>query len=367
MRIAYLSGAYIPSRGANGMHVMGMCQAMAQLGHDVTLYARPGELEAESDFDFYGVKPIFTLSKQARPQLRVWGALVNALRTRRAVAQGAKPDLIYAREAWALSLAADLGIPFVFESHWHPSSAIQRVAEARLLRHPSLSRVVFISEALRQIYFNVFPRLDPEKTLVAHDAADLANYSTESDAIEFGRRSAFQVGYVGSLHVGCGVDLIAETAELLPEVDFHVIGGHPKEVGDWSKLKSGTNNLYFHGFIPPGRLPHVYKGLNAVLAPYQANTAHIEWISPMKLFEYMAHRKAIICSDFPVLREIIEQRVTGILVQADCPEEWSQAIEDLRDDTEIRERLAGAGHQLVKRNFTWQNRARRVLDGIPCK
>ena len=39
MKLAYLSAAKIPSREANSIHVMKMCQAFGRLGHDVTLLA----------------------------------------------------------------------------------------------------------------------------------------------------------------------------------------------------------------------------------------------------------------------------------------------------------------------------------------
>lgn len=364
MRISYLSGAYIPSQGANSMHVMAMCQAMAELNHEVTLYARPGDLEADDDFAFYNVSPNFALSKQSRPQLRAWGALVNALRTRRAVANGERPDLIYAREVWALSLVTDLGVPFVFESHWLPRNAIQKAAEIRLLRHPLLRRVVFISEALRKFYLDAFSWLDPKKTLVAHDAANVSDAIVEEGHVDFGREAALQVGYVGSLHVGCGVDLIAKTALLLPDDDFHVFGGSANEVSNWTERTTEIRNLRFHGFVPPRVLPSIYKSIDVAIAPYQSDTPHIAWISPMKLFEYMAHRKAIVCSDFPVLREVLEQGVTGILVPADSAKEWARAIANLRDDEVRRRNLGRASHELLEDKFTWYSRAEHILDGL---
>ena len=364
MKIAYLAGAYVPSRGANSMHVMCMSQAMASLGNEVTLYVRPGDLDSDDDFDFYNVSPSFVLSKLSRPQIRVWGALVNAVRTRRAVAEGGRLDLIYAREVWALSLVADLGVPFIFESHWLPNNAIQKAAEARLFRHPSFRRVVFISEALRRMYLDIYPWLDPKATLVAHDAANISTPSMEQPIVGFGRKSALQIGYVGSFQVGSGVDLIAKTAALLPNEDFHVFGGSPSEVGSWLELTSELKNLHFHGFVEPNRLPDIYKSLDVLLAPYQATTRSIGWASPMKLFEYMAFRKAIVCSDFPVLREVLEQGVTGILVQADCAEEWARAIEKLRDNRELRQQLGDSGYELLERHYTWHGRAESVLKGV---
>ena len=39
MRILYISNSIIPSRTANSIHVMKMCQAMADNGHEVILIA----------------------------------------------------------------------------------------------------------------------------------------------------------------------------------------------------------------------------------------------------------------------------------------------------------------------------------------
>ena len=239
-----------------------------------------GELNADNDFEFYGVSPNFVLSKHFRPNIRGWGALANAVRTRSAVLEGEKPDLIYAREVWALSLIANVGIPFVFESHWLPVNVIQRMAEVRLLRSPLLRRVVFISESLRTMYLDLFPWLSQAKTLVAHDAATVCNPDLNQSNVSTQGASAFQVGYVGSFQIGCGVDVIVEIAKLLPAVHFHVFGGQPAEVKNWSERTSEVGNLRFHGFVPPSRLPNIYCSLDVVLAPYQPSTRSIQWASP---------------------------------------------------------------------------------------
>jgi len=343
------------------MHVMGMCQAVAQLGHDVTLYARHGDLDIEDDFAFYGVQPIFEISKQFRPQIKALGAFVDAIRTRNALARSDKPDLIYARETWALSLATRLEIPFIFESHWRPRSVTHRCAEARLLRHPQFRRVVFISEALRQMYFDVYPWLKPEMTVVAHDAANIVARSASMRDLDLGRSSALQIGYVGSFQVGCGVELIVDTAKICPDEDFHVFGGSLEEVNSWIERTSKVANVYFHGFVAPNKLGDVYGSLDLTLAPYQASTRSIDWASPMKIFEYMAHGKAIICSDFPVFREVLEESTTGIFAPPDLPEEWANAIRYLKSNRASLVQLGKAARNSLERDFTWLTRATRVL------
>lgn len=83
----------------------------------------------------------------------------------------------------------------------------------------------------------------------------------------------------------------------------------------------------------------------------------------MKLFEYMAYGKAIVCSDFPVMREIVESGTDGLLVPSDDIDAWVRAIRDLADPAR-REALGRAARARLDREFTWEIRARRVLDGV---
>jgi glycosyltransferase involved in cell wall biosynthesis len=363
MRIEYFSGAYVPSREANSMHVMRMSQAMARLGHDVTLDVRPGEKLVKDDFSHYGVAPCFRIVKQERPQVRVWGAVVNASRVARGFAQRQKPDLVYARDYWALALVADSGIPFVFESHWEPKSAMHKAIEGWLMRKPGFKRLVLISEELRKVYAAAFPWISPEKVVVAHDAADPVPLDGPVHQEIASAPGALRVGYVGSFWPGYGIDVVVRLADAMPDLSFHVVGGGADEVSVWKARTSVIKNLTFHGFVEPGKLGEVYRAFDVLLAPYQVNTPHIRWISPMKLFEYMAHGKAIVCSEFPVMREIIENYSNGLLVEAADSDAWIKALDRLREPA-LRARLASAARQKLETAYTWRRRAERVLSGI---
>ena len=45
MRLLYCAGSLIPSNSANSIHVMRMCEALAELGHEVVLFAKRGRDE----------------------------------------------------------------------------------------------------------------------------------------------------------------------------------------------------------------------------------------------------------------------------------------------------------------------------------
>ena len=73
------------------------------------------------------------------------------------------------------------------------------------------------------------------------------------------------------------------------------------------------------------------------LADNKVNTS--SWMSPMKVFEYMSAKKAIVSSNMPVIQEVLNES-NSILVEPDNIKEWSDAINSLYNDKNKREKIA---------------------------
>ena len=62
MKILYISKSIIPSRTANSIHVMKMCQAFSDNGHEVILITPDQKNQYEKDvknvFEYYDVKKL---------------------------------------------------------------------------------------------------------------------------------------------------------------------------------------------------------------------------------------------------------------------------------------------------------------------
>lgn len=344
------------------MHVMRMCPAMARLGHSVALHVPRGtDLAVEDDFRYYGAERTFEIVKHTRHRVRVLGALHYAGSMPLYFRRLGWPDLFYAREVYSLGAVAKSGVPFCFESHWRPKNAVQLRLERWLLRQPNCRRVVFISEALRRVYAQLFPAFPEDKMLVAHDAADLRPEVTLDPERAAGGR--LQVAYVGSFFAGYGIEMLPRLAQARPDCDFHVVGGDPEAVQAFKERFRQQTNLTFHGFVPPSQLAALYASFDVLVAPYQRSTPHIGWISPMKLFEYMAHGRAIVCADHQVLREILSDEQNALLVPAESLSAWCGAIDRLQD-RELRAKLARSALERVRHEHTWDKRARDVLAGL---
>jgi glycosyltransferase involved in cell wall biosynthesis len=372
MRIIYLAHARIPSRSANSINIVKMCAAFRRNGHEVTLLApeRPGRDAGVANlFDYYGVDREFdvTYLPWGRYPGRSYGyAVRTALRSRRMNA-----DLVYTRFLSGAVAAVRLGNRVVFESHARPAEQM-RLGELFLRSiagHRRLARLVVISDALRADCAARTPSL-ASKLLVAHDGADPVPLTTIPADL---RRTsaALAVGYVGQLYAGKGMELIERLAPLCPWAQFHVIGGAPADLELWNARTRAIPNLQLHGFVPPSKVPRYLRAFDILLAPYQRTVAVFggsgdvaKWMSPLKLFEYMAADRPMVCSDLPVLREIVEDGRTALLCDPEDPTAWSAALIRLRDAIPLRRSLAEAARRQFESQYTWTARAKRVLDGL---
>lgn len=365
MKIAYLCISILPSRNANSVHVMKMAQALIQEGNEVTVFApdRPGTEEGVEDLaQFYGTEVSVPVEKLSWPAHRGRPYVFARHAARRAVECGV--DLAYGRSLHACYFAARAGLPVVFETHapMERFNVVERWMLRRLLRRGNFRHLVVISEALRRLY--VEPgHISPERVLVAHDAADPPRSGEGRDPLP---PAPLRVGYVGHLYPGRGIEVLVHLAEHCPWAEFHAIGGRPAEIEDWRARTAQLPNLTFHGFLPPAVVDAYRCACDVLLAPYQ-RTVTIEgqgdtskWMSPLKIFEYMAAGRAILCSDLPVLHEVLTDGETTLFCPPDDHASWVRALERLRDP-QLREQLGKRTREVFAANYTWRRRAERVL------
>jgi glycosyltransferase involved in cell wall biosynthesis len=368
MKIAYISSSTIPSRAANSIHVMKMCQAFAQNGHEVVLVAphKRDSLEpgVEDVYKFYGVDECFEIIKL--PWLLVKGrghiyGLLAGLKAR-----SLKPDLVFCRNTPGCFFAAKLGLPVILESHSpaEDSGLISEWMFRGILNSSRLQKLVVITHALKKYYQENYP-VDRVQIQVAPDAADPIPEGTPPFVLP-NKGERLQVGYVGHLYQGRGVEIIMEIAKLCNWADFHLVGGNDADISYWKIQTQIHKNICFHGFVAPAEAERLRISFDVLLAPYQQKVTttsggnNVDWMSPLKLFEYMATGKAIICSDLPVLREVVEHEKNVLLCPPDDGSAWQNALERLQHDPALREKLGNSGYNEFVQHFTWKVRAYRV-------
>lgn len=371
--IVYVANSVIPSRTANSVHVMKMCAAFAEQGLSVTLLVPDRSREYEEDvsdiFAFYGVPRSFRVKKVAWSYGR-FGWAGFALRTAWRLMGSGRRLIVFTRFMPLALLLACLRRPSILEMHapyWAETNFKWRIFSRAIGRRGIVGMVV-ISHPLKTLLQRVGIRAD--RVLVAHDAAG------ESDAMAIrpdwpGRPGALQIGYVGGLYEGKGLEVVQRVAGLVASADFHVIGGRKKDIEIW-RSRIPHANVYFHGFVPHAEISASINRLDVCLLPNQEKVSVYaiggkggdigQYTSPLKMFEYLAHGKAIVASDLPVLREVLDPEI-AVLVDPTDFAGWARAIESLKDP-EVRRTLEMRGLERFRRFHTWSARASRILDFV---
>lgn len=372
MKIVYISNSIIPSRSANSIHVMKMCQAYANNGHEVVLLAPDLNQKYENNvsdiYEFYNVKNNFKIIKLSAPNLK-GRTLFYCLSILKYLLFN-KEDLVYGRYILGCYIATILGKKTVFESHTpvFEENKLSKWIFNKIIVSKNFRKFVVISEALKEKYLER-AYLNKDKILVAHDGADeVIDFDSK---IELFGMNKINVAYIGHLYKGKGMEVIEKLSLALKNVGFHVVGGTNEDILYW-KERIKNNNVYFYGFVNQNEIKKYINSVDICLLPNQKivlthgnneNKMNIsEYTSPLKMFEYMAAKKAIISSDLEVLREVLNES-NSILVTYDNIKEWKDAVEKLQDIV-FREKIANQAYIDFTTKYSWKTRAKNIIDII---
>ena len=379
MRIAYLSSSIIPSQKANSIQVVKMCNAFSQLGHEVTLFAKTSGSHNNSDSvdlkEYYGINFPFKIHRLSASNIRLLGGLEYAYKVyNKIINLNFNPDILYGRNLYALTLCQKLNRPIIYESHAAPVFG-RKLLERYLFSLPQFKKLVVINKALYDYYINNFSlfKNNPNKILLAPDGSDSTEVITNKKIINLNNNLP-RIGYAGSLYPGKGVDTIIELARIMPECNFVIAGGSDNEIKHF-KETNNLNNLFFYGFVTPSDIPVFLSECDILLAPYsekvyseynkKVNLA--DWMSPLKLFDYMSSKKPIIASNLPAIREILEDSKTAVLVDYNDITAWKNSIVKILCKSDFAKALSENAYELLKNKYTWKTRAERVLSLIDSK
>lgn len=373
MKICYIAAAVIPSRTANSVHVMKMCQAYARLGHEVSLMVpdETGDCEPGVDdvFGFYGVERNFTILRyRPRRPFKAWLSVILPFRAIRAT----RADWYHTRLKWTAWGLAVLGRkPTLLEVHEVPPPRSWR---ERFLRAASRSRrlksVIAITAALKA---RLQPLVRPGTRIeVEPDGVDSACIERAPGRDEARARLGLEpmagplVVYTGHLYPGRGIEIVVELARRLPGHRFLVVGGRDKEVRTWRHATADIANLQFVGFVPPAEVFTWLRAADVLLMPYAHHVAHAGTgdtaavCSPMKMFEYLASGRPVIASDLPVLQEILRPGENCLIAPYDDVGAWARALVRLAADPELAAKLSDSAHADAA-SYTWEARAARLV------
>ena len=139
--------------------------------------------------------------------------------------------------------------------------------------------------------------------------------------------------YTGSFIKGKGIELILELAEHFRNYNFYLYGNLNTFPENLNPKKKMIKNLIVNDFVEYKKIPSVLKSAEFLLMPYPKKIGVLmkgvdvqEYISPLKMFEYLASKKIIFASQNNAYKHILINNFNSIIIEPENKKKWIKMI-----------------------------------------
>jgi glycosyltransferase involved in cell wall biosynthesis len=382
MQIAYFYDIPLPSRYAAAIQILNTGRALCEEGATVTIYTNRLAAPPESILRWYGLSPhpalrITPLFADPRYRIAPRQRLTGILHTiappdRQVIISRGEPGLALFDHLARLTKPANAR--YVYESHrlcfaWAAERTRndswpwtrRRIAHIRAREQAAIDTadgIVALTAGVRRALEREFAVSRPVLTLpsgVALPPLPLPDDSARD----------IDILYAGKLERRKGVHDLVAAMQWLPEYRLLIAGGNAQEIASLKRYAAElgvVERITFAGFVEPHAIGALYDRARVGVCPLPAGESAVseEWTSPLKVLEMMARGVAIVGTDVPALREILEHNRTALLTPPGDPESLAHAMRTLLLARALAGRLTAAARARSEA-FSWQQRARRLL------
>jgi glycosyltransferase involved in cell wall biosynthesis len=381
MKIAYINAdGAVPVFGTRGcsVHVQEVLLAMLKRGDEVHLFTTRIGDEAPSDVTGLQIHPLPKLPRidLIAPEQAALAALATNDVLRNELAKESEEgafDLIYERYSlWScagMEFACEQNVPSVLEVN---APLIEEESRDRTLLNRGAAEDVamrafrcagVITVVSRQLAHII--EQHPTARGKVHVVPNAVNPQRFVGAIpSLAPKGGFVIGFVGTLRGAQGLTTLVESFAMVAQQSSSarllIVGDGPEHEAlerDIASRGLGAR-AQLAGAVSPELVPGLLASVDVAVAPYP-RLAHL-YVSPLKLYEYMAAGLPIVASRIGQIEEAIEHGVTGILVPPGDAVALARAICELERDAAARARLGQAARQAVQQH-TWDDLLAYVL------
>jgi len=347
-KLVYIAPDFFPERKANSIHVENQVNSLANQGVVVHLFYKSYSGQKSGVLHENVIEYPIKIAKVKCSNLKFLIALLRKDKLLRSM-----PILTRSRLSVILALPIFSSKQILFEAH-EPLNRLWLKVLVKFIDLPILA----ISTALKKIIdleLNASSRI-----FVLHDGSTLVDFS----GIRALKKDKPKAVYVGSTCRGRGIDLILKLAERHVDWDFHIVGTFDEV---YNKRLINLNNVIIHGWKIKSEILQIVKNADVLLAPYQKDLKldnglnTLDYMSPLKIFEYMSFNVPLVVSDFPVIREVLVDKIDAFLVEPEDLNKWSFAIKSILSNPDLARRLRMNALDKLKKYYTWEKRSEEII------
>jgi glycosyltransferase involved in cell wall biosynthesis len=288
-------------------------------------------------------------------------------------------DVVYERvNLWSSAVASacnGLNLPYVlffeadqiFELDYTGRKLVglQRKRAAEILRYnlKSAQAIICVSEQAKTDLVKRW-NVPQEKVVVFNNGVDVELFRSRPEEklrirAELGiADNAPLFLFLGSFYAWHDVSTLLEAFcqihASVPQARLVLIGdgAHRQAMQDKAQELGIFQAVTFTGFVPHEEVPCFISAADVAVVPYPPMKQDL-WLSPLKLFEFMASGVAIVASDMGQVSNVIENDVNGLLVPAGDSRELAVSMKRLVTDEALRLRLSKKAREDAEVKYSW--------------
>lgn len=393
--IRYIVNARFPTERAHGYQIAQMCQAFMENGISLELWhpyrENTQELREKLSRNYYGLRvdiPQMELcSTDWHNSLGRCGNyasfLAHYIQSRtfysgvtRKLGGEKGTEVIYLRDGdlavWLMGRLPEIQGRMIIELHHLPRRSWRRERWAKSFEKACM--IVALTHAMKAELMDL--GISKERIYVSADAVDwetfdISNTQKEARAELNLPQDRKIAAYVGKFHTNeeeKGIPEIIQAAGILqkinPELDFYFIGGPMSRVPRYHEVadqhQAEKDRLIFHGKQPIQQVPLWLKAADILLMPHPKTEFYSKYVSPLKMFEYMAAGRPIVASKLPAIEEVLEDGKTAFMAKPGNASDIARVITKILSDFHNAEMVATAAKDRGC-EYSWANRVRQIM------
>ena len=300
-----------------------------------------------------------------RLTLSCWRCIRKGIAERADIYHLHEPDMV----PWALLLRL-AGKVIIYDVHedystaaqdrqWIPNWARGIIAQG-VAAISSLAQSMFTIIIAERYYQRLFP-----------NAEQVLNYAKIDEykhiwSIKRNTDNRIRVLYTGTVSESRGALHHIRLLDFLPyDSELHIVGRcNIKDLSTNLKRFENDRRLQLvlsDQWIPRDRVASTYNSPWTCGLALFPDTLHYREKELTKFFEYMAAGLPIVCSSFPVWRELVEGHGVGLCVDPEDPAAAVEAIVWMQLHPDEARAMGERGRHLVSTRFNWTSQADRLL------
>jgi len=384
MKIAYIVNARIPTERAHGYQITKMCEQLAAAGAEVELLVPTKKNPIKEDlFEFYRLRNNYHVRWLKMPDFLLYEKFLGRFAmysqwlfftVKLLFVKINKDSLIYTRDrdaAWVFGLR---GFKTCYESHDWPAKQEKLVCWLLKRINYIVTTNSFIKNEFIKKGFN------ERKILVAPNGIDtnvFAINATKDDAIKrldlgeiTGAEHKKILLYTGSFKTSGfekGIVDILKALSILNDANviFLAVGGSRADIKYYENITSEfkvREQAFFYERQNQEKLALFQRAADLLLMPFP-KIAHYEFfMTPLKMFEYLAAGRPIIASDLPSIREILNEG-NCLFCRPGDPDDLAKKIKQALNDPVLADKISRQA-VLDSEQYGWNKRAKKILEFI---